>query len=107
MRQRFEIEHSEEVYVGRIVPFVREKLGFGSAAGPQMRPTHAPMAEIGECHDGMPPDAQHALQNLQRVAGFLQSLAEDYIVERAVGIIFERGFEIALIHRYAARDSLL
>ena len=59
------------------------------------RPDHrwdkpnTPVAEIRECDDRAMADAQHLLQNLQRLADFLQRLAENDVIERVVGIVGE------------------
>src|SRR5258708_2731855 len=64
------------------------------------------MAEIREGHNSMSSDAQHLAQHFQRRARFLQSLAEDHIIERLIGQIRERLFNIARTTRSASSNRL-
>src|SRR5580693_8247039 len=93
--------------VGRIVPVMRKQFGLRRTPAPQMRHTNAPVSEIRERDNGPRTDPQHAAQHPQRIARLLQSLAEDDVIESPVGIIVERGFEIALVYGNSACDSLL
>ena len=82
--QALEIVNGEEVDVGRIEPIVRKQLGFGRAAGEQMRQPHTPVAEVRERDDGAASHAQHLAQHFQRRARFLQGLAQDHVIEGLV-----------------------
>src|SRR4051794_21142034 len=84
LRQRFEIIHAEYVDVGRFVPFMREQLRFRRTAAEQHGGTHRPVAEIWERHNRAPSYAEHLVQDLERTAGLLKRLAEDYVVEGLV-----------------------
>src|SRR5277367_3263813 len=72
-----------------------------------MRHAHRPVSEIRKCDNRPPADSQHPTQYTQRIARFLQSLAENHVIECALGIIVQAGFQISLIDRYAASDRLL
>src|SRR5579872_1766100 len=72
-----------------------------------MRQPHPPVAEIRKRDDPALRDPEHPLQYPERIPGLLQSLAEDRVIERAIGIIVQRRFQIALIHGNPARDSFL
>ena len=65
------------------------------------------MAEIGERHDGAPTDAQHLLQHAPGLAGRLQGLRENDIVEGVVGIIGEIRIGVALNHEEALRHAII
>src|SRR5438105_3697384 len=71
-----------------------------------MSEAYGPVTEIRECHNRMFSDAQHLAEYFQRRARFLESLAEDHIVERLIGQIRERLFNIAMENRHAAADRL-
>src|SRR5579883_549054 len=61
--QRFEVVHRQEVDVRRVVPLVREELGFRRAAGEQVGQANRPVAEVRKRHDGATADAQHFAQH--------------------------------------------
>ena len=65
------------------------------------------MAEIGEGDDGALADAQHLLQHLARVAGGLERLGQDDVIETVVGIIGEIDVGVALDHRKALGDAIV
>jgi len=50
--------------------------------------------------------AQHFAQYFEWRAGFLQGLAQDHVVERLVGKIGQRVFDIAVKNGDASRDGL-
>ena len=52
--------------------------------------------KFGKRHDGVPADAQHVLEHHARLAGRLQGLRQDHVVEGVVGIIGEVGIGVAL-----------
>src|SRR6185437_3470075 len=65
------------------------------------------MGEIRKRHDAMAADAQHLPKYFQRLAGFLQRLAEDDVVEDIVRVIGKSLLDIALKNGDAARNSAL
>src|SRR5579863_9130105 len=101
----FEVDDGKEVDVGGIVPVVGEELGAGRAAAPEMGEADAPMAEIGESHDGAASDAQHFAEDVDGGAGFLKSLAENDVVEDFIGVVGEGFLDVALKNGDAAGDG--
>ena len=57
------------------------------------------MAEIGEGHDSAPTDAQHVLEHPAGMAGRLQRLRQDHVIEGIVGIVDQVGVGVALDDR--------
>src|SRR5580692_912433 len=72
-----------------------------------MRQANAPVAKIRKGDDGAASHAQHILKHLERRSCFLQSLAEDHIIETLIGKVGEGFFKIAVKYRNAARDGAL
>ena len=72
-----------------------------------MRPSHSsdsahpPVREVGEADERLAPDPQQFVEHQVGPLGGLQRLAEDRVVERAVGIIGQVAVGVALDHRQA------
>src|SRR5690606_2496135 len=84
-RQLAEVEHRQEVDVGRLVPFVGQVIGDRRPALQDDLQPHLPVAEVGDHHQRPSGDPQHFLQDRQRVTNLLQRLGEDGNVEHAAG----------------------
>ncbi len=54
------------------------------------------MAEVGEADDDLPADSGQGTEETGRLEDLLQGLAEDHVVETAVGIVLDLGVQIAL-----------
>ena len=79
----------------------------GARPGEQVRQAHGPVAEVGESHNHAVSDAQHLPQHGERVVRLLQRLAEDDVIERAVGVFADAGFDVALVDGDAAGNGAL
>ena len=73
----------------------------------QQRQAHAPVGEVGKADERPAADAQQLVEHHVGPRGGLQRLAEDRVVERAVGIVGQVAVGVALDHRQAARDAAL
>src|SRR6516225_2704925 len=61
-----------------------------------MWPPNGPVTEIGERNHGVATYAQHMLEHDARMARSLQSLRQDHVIERVVGIIRQVRIGVAL-----------
>lgn len=98
LHQRAEIVDRDMVDIGRVIPGLRDQPGHRHPAAKQQRRADPPMGEIGEADKGLLADPQQLIEHDVGTVGGLQSLAENRIVEAAVGIRAEVGVGVALHH---------
>src|SRR5690349_1263613 len=79
--QGFKVREGAEVNVRRVVPGVRQELGYWHPAFARQVPAATPVTEVGEGDDALATDAQHFVEDLVRVVHRLQRLGHDHDVE--------------------------
>lgn len=67
----------------------------------------APVAKVRKRHDRMAADAQHLLKHAERMAGFLERLGQDDVIERLFRVFGHRLVDVAVIDRDAPGDRFL
>lgn len=84
-----EVIDGHMVDIRRVIPTVWELLGHRHLAAKHMRHPYPPLGEIGKGHKGLLSDPQHMIEHKIRATRRLQRLAENDIVEAAIGIIHQ------------------
>ena len=87
------------VDIWRVIPAVRKLFGHRHLAAKHMRHPDPPLGEVGKGNKSLLSDTQHMIENKIRPAGSLQRLAENDIVEAAIGIINQIAVGVPLHHR--------
>ena len=109
--QSIEVLECEHANVWRVVPFVRQFLGFRHATMEHKASACCPMSEIGEGDDGFFGDSQKFVQKGDRITDFLNGAVDDGVIETFVLDVCDAAvIEVALDHLYvffkAVEDSL-
>ena len=100
-----EIVQRDDPDVGGIVPGVGQLFIFWRHSLQQELQPDSIVAEIGKTDDDLPADPGKGAEQRRRFQNLLQGLAQDDVVETAVGIIIDLGIQVALKHAQASGDA--